>query len=297
MSPFAIASRDHARAHGTEGPPGRPAAGARFPSPLRYPGGKSRLLPFARAWIDAYAPGGLLVEPFAGGASIGVMAAVEGRSARVLLGDADPELAAFWSTVVDPVAGERFADWIERVEPLAWLDAHPRPGPGVREPRERTAGRLLLENRIAYGGIRHRAGRVGNRLARWYPGTLAGRVRTICRSGRASAHESDGLRLLAAFPCSPAYVDPPYTASAGSAGHRLYGVRDVDHVRLAGVLAGREAPLLVSYDDTPETVGLLARAGLETVRIRLQGNRGTGTELLASNRPIRGLAEAAGVLA
>jgi len=67
-------------------------------SPLRYPGAKRLLLPAIRRLLPEHVD--LLVEPFAGGASVALALLDEGRSDRVALGDADPLVAAFWSVVV-----------------------------------------------------------------------------------------------------------------------------------------------------------------------------------------------------
>jgi DNA adenine methylase len=60
-------------------------------SPLRFPGGKRRLVPYIAAAIRAngLAPS-LLVEPFAGGASVALELLAFGFVERIALGDLDP---------------------------------------------------------------------------------------------------------------------------------------------------------------------------------------------------------------
>src|SRR5688572_27711616 len=72
-------------------------------SPLRYPGGKRRLLPcVARAIMDLPEPPLLAVEPFAGGAAVSIGLLEFGIVPQIALADADPLVSAFWRCVFDP---------------------------------------------------------------------------------------------------------------------------------------------------------------------------------------------------
>src|SRR4051812_25798887 len=69
-------------------------------SPLRYPGGKRRLAPYVAAALRANGlRPDLLIEPFAGGASVGLELLAAGAVQRLALCDADPMVAAFGETV------------------------------------------------------------------------------------------------------------------------------------------------------------------------------------------------------
>lgn len=68
-----------------------------FLSPLRYPGGKGLLLRFVREIVlrnRLY--GSTYVEPFAGGAAVALGLLRSGDVDHVIIGDADPAIAAFW---------------------------------------------------------------------------------------------------------------------------------------------------------------------------------------------------------
>jgi site-specific DNA-adenine methylase len=68
-------------------------------SPLRYPGGKRRLVPYVAALLQANAlQPDVLVEPFAGGASVALELVVGGLVAQIAIADSDPYVAAFWQT-------------------------------------------------------------------------------------------------------------------------------------------------------------------------------------------------------
>ena len=59
-------------------------------SPLRYPGGKSRLVNFIKSIIDQNdLKGGTYIEPFSGGAAIALALAIDGYMERIVINDYD----------------------------------------------------------------------------------------------------------------------------------------------------------------------------------------------------------------
>ena len=69
-------------------------------SPLRYPGGKRRLVPYLAAALELNdIKPDLFVEPLAGGASVALELAHAGVVEQIGLADSDPWIAAFWMTV------------------------------------------------------------------------------------------------------------------------------------------------------------------------------------------------------
>src|SRR5207247_1982357 len=69
-------------------------------SPFRYPGGKTWLVPRIRQWLGSlpHKPA-VLVEPFAGGAIVGLTAAFEDLAERVVLVERDEDVGAAWETL------------------------------------------------------------------------------------------------------------------------------------------------------------------------------------------------------
>lgn len=69
-------------------------------SPLRYPGGKSKLAEYllmnSQPWQLS-----TFVEVFAGGASLGLSLLLSGRIKHLILNDEDPDVYAFWKTVLN----------------------------------------------------------------------------------------------------------------------------------------------------------------------------------------------------
>ncbi|MEW5890232.1 MAG: DNA adenine methylase [Pseudomonadota bacterium] len=70
-------------------------------SPLRYPGGKSQLVPFV---VELLRENGLFygeyAEPFAGGAGIAMTLLLNGYVDRIFVNDTDPAIHAFWFCVL-----------------------------------------------------------------------------------------------------------------------------------------------------------------------------------------------------
>lgn len=72
------------------------------PSPLRYPGGKSKFYPFVRGILQM---NGLLnstyIEPFAGGAGLALRLLFSGDVRKIVINDLDPHIYAFWHSVLE----------------------------------------------------------------------------------------------------------------------------------------------------------------------------------------------------
>ena len=65
---------------------------------LRYPGGKTWLVPHIRAWLisNSRPVPSVLLEPFAGGGIVSLTAVMEGLVSRCLMAEIDRDVAAFW---------------------------------------------------------------------------------------------------------------------------------------------------------------------------------------------------------
>ncbi|MBU0479052.1 DNA adenine methylase [bacterium] len=71
-------------------------------SPLRYPGGKSRLANFIKLTLKLNGlEGGVYVEPFAGGAGVALLLLLENKVSRIMINDLDPAVHAFWFAVLN----------------------------------------------------------------------------------------------------------------------------------------------------------------------------------------------------
>ena len=73
----------------------------KFYSPLRYPGGKTKLAPFIKKLFDENDLKGChYIEPYAGGAGVALSLLLEGYASKITINDYDRSIYAFWHSVV-----------------------------------------------------------------------------------------------------------------------------------------------------------------------------------------------------
>ena len=244
-------------------------------SPFRYPGGKTWLVPYVRRWLLARPRRpARLVEPFAGGAIISLTAAFESLAGQVLFSEMDGGVAAVWKVVLNGRA-EWLAKEIERFD-LTEKRVRAVLGRAATTVPE-LAFQTLLRNRVQRGGIMAvgagliKTGEANRGLAaRWYPETLARRIREInTQKERLVFTHGDGLALMtehAEDQETVFYVDPPYTVAA----KRLYTCWQVDHEALFAQMQRVRGDFLMSYDNTDEVRELAARFGFVTRPIAMK---------------------------
>jgi DNA adenine methylase len=255
-------------------------------SPFRYPGGKTWLIPYIRDWLRSKpAPAARLVEPFAGGAIVSLTGAFERMAKHVIFAELDDAVASVWRVVLN---GQ--AEWLaNRILTFELTLGNVRSIlDGSSQGVAAKAFQTILRNRVQRGGIMApgaglvKTGENGRGLnSRWYPETLARRIREINQlRERLTFVEGDGFDLIeehkadqnAAF-----YIDPPYTLAA----RRLYNKWQFDHVRLFKAMQDCRCDFLMSYDNTVEVMDLAKSYGFETRAIAMKNtHHAKMTELL-----------------
>ncbi|MDO4647201.1 MAG: DNA adenine methylase [Eubacteriales bacterium] len=65
-------------------------------TPLRYPGGKTKLYDTVKRIIDINDLHGTYIEPFAGGAGLALKLLINGDVKKIVINDSDPAIYAFW---------------------------------------------------------------------------------------------------------------------------------------------------------------------------------------------------------
>jgi DNA adenine methylase len=221
----------------------------------------------------------LFIEPFAGGASIGLLAGFEDYADHVCLVEYSPDVAAVWQTILN----ENDSTWLThriltfdltRNSALQELAVKPRS-------TKRKAFQTILRNRVQHGGIMApgagmvKEGENGKGIrSRWYPETLAKRIRAITeRRERFSIVCGDGLDVIDEHlddPTVALFIDPPYTVSKKRAGGRLYTAHTLDHERLFQQAASHQGPILMTYDDDPLVRHMAADHGLGIQTVAMQ---------------------------
>ncbi|CDN85777.1 hypothetical protein BN948_00170 [Hydrogenophaga intermedia] len=251
-------------------------------SPFRYAGGKTWLVPEVRAWVQSlgFRPS-VFVEPFAGGAIVGLTMAVQNLADKVVLCELDPDVSAVWKVVFGKSNAD--AKWLyDRVLEADLTEQFVRDI--IEEEPKSTkamAFRTLIKNRCQRGGILApgaglvKAGENGKGLlSRWYPETLVKRMTTL-RAVRARVEfiEGDAFDVISEHADNPTaafLVDPPYSLGGKKAGARLYLHNVIDHDRLFEWMAGVEGQFLLTYDDAPEVVALAAEHGFVIARVPMK---------------------------
>ena len=246
-------------------------------SPFRYPGGKTWLIPCVRTWLQSQPKKPrVLIEPFAGGASIALTAVAEDLVSRARFAEIDEDVAAVWKCALssrNAALCRKLAEFTVTKTAAKSLFA------SVLRSRNETdrALSVLVRNRLSHGGILApgagllRKGEAGRGLhSRWYPITLVKRLHDIHGlRNRLSFSHADGFDLLHLHrtqTTTVAFVDPPYVVN----GRRLYRHWDMDHERLFTVMSEFAGEFLMTYDDAPEIRSLARRFKFKTCEVAMK---------------------------
>jgi DNA adenine methylase len=239
-------------------------------SPLRYPGGKTKLAEYVKALMrHNRLMGGHYVEPYAGGASIALALVLEEFAEQVHINDLDRSVWAFWECVLNHC--DALCDKIDTspVNMDTWTEQRE-----VQKDKD-TASVLDLGfstfflNRTNRSGILT-AGVIGGKNqdgnfkidARFNKDDLIDRIRLISDHGsRISLYNLDAVTLLdTVAPALPTntlvYLDPPYYVKGGDLYEHHYQYED--HAEVAAASRRVRQHVMVSYDDVPEIRALYA---------------------------------------
>jgi DNA adenine methylase len=245
-------------------------------SPFRYPGGKSRLYPFIVKWLESRpVRPKALIEPFAGGAHVGLAAVIEGMVSSVLLVEIDADVASVWKTILSEEC-----KWL--VERILTFEMSEDAAEEILEREKGTlslgecAFRVILRNRVSRGGViapgsgRLDYGESGRGLhSRWYPDTLRQRIMRISmKRDRIKFIEGDGLAVMRDnrnLQSAVFFVDPPYPRT----GRRLYRHSDVEPEEVFEVVCSLAGDFLMTYDDSGEIGELVEKYELDVERIQM----------------------------
>ncbi len=81
-------------------------------SPLRYPGGKSKISSFVKIVINKAAINGTYIEPFAGGAGVALQLLFDNAVDNIVINDYDKAIYSFWRAIKQD--GKKLLDLIEK---------------------------------------------------------------------------------------------------------------------------------------------------------------------------------------
>lgn len=238
-------------------------------SPLRYPGGKARLIPFIRSIFEY---NGLCdahyVEPYAGGAGIGLSLLLTEYSRHIYLNDLSYPLTCAWEAILNDTEYMTRRVASVRVTPNTWKRQRQiLAAPDNHEPAEVGFAFFFL-NRTNRSGIIN-GGMIGgnDQTGRWKIDARFGRDELIRRieqiaeyRDRISIFNMDAIEFLKHIsqklpPKAFIYLDPPYYMK----GSRLYTdyYRPEDHTTIAEYVQNSLwMPWIVTYDNAKEIAKL-----------------------------------------
>lgn len=232
-------------------------------SPLRYPGGKSKIYDKVKTVIQSNAlDSRTYIEPFAGGFGIGISLLYNNVVKTAVLNDFDPHIYHFWFAVLN-----HSDELIEKIENT----------PITMEEREKQRAiyqdgssdmlndgfATLFLNRVNFSGVIN-GGPIGGLSqngtykldCRFNKKEIIKKIETITLlRNRITLYNCDASELIINELCDTKNIaffniDPPYVVK----GSRLYTnyFKEADHRNLAAVIAEqlRDTPWIITYDDS-----------------------------------------------
>jgi DNA adenine methylase len=237
-----------------------------FPSPLRYPGGKTPLKTFLARTIELnQIVGGTYIEPYAGGAGAALSLLFGESVSKIYINDKDPHIYSFWKAVLHRT--EEFLDLLDKtpVNVATWKKQRSI----LHDPKIKSFLKIgfatFYLNRCNRSGVLN-GGPIGGLHqngnysidARFNRNGLMKRIEKIgLFRERIRVSNKDGVTFLKSIFRRGAtikgkalvYMDPPFFKKA----QRLYSFyfKEADHQRLAKYLNGSaDFRWVMSYDDT-----------------------------------------------
>ncbi len=222
-------------------------------SPLRYPGGKSRVVERIAALVPPFEE---FREPFVGGGSVFIYLKQKFPGKKFWINDIYTDLACFWrqSQTAPESVVEQITSWKAEFADGKSLHKFLRENKGNFNEAE-TAAAFFVFNRITFSGTTEAGGFSAQAFEKRFTDSSVERLKRIpeiLRDVRITNFdyekliEADGENVFL-------FLDPPYFSATGSA---LYGKngslhKTFDHERFAENLKKCPHRWLLTYDDSP----------------------------------------------
>jgi DNA adenine methylase len=248
--------------------PQSPSSGQeRYPSPLRYPGGKGKVVNFIKMLVAQNELKRLTyVEPYAGGASVALSLLFEGYADKIHINDLNEGVYSFWSLALN--SPDELCRRIRSVDLTVdeWRNQKAIYANPLSSDADRGFATFYL-NRTNRSGIINRGGVIGGLQqtgnwkidARFNRESLCDRVKRVAeRRDQITVTKMDAVELIKATTTRSKrhllYLDPPYYVK----GARLYdnAYAHDDHVKVRDAVSKLKTNWVVSYDAAPEVLRL-----------------------------------------
>ncbi|MPM48036.1 hypothetical protein SDC9_94757 [bioreactor metagenome] len=269
----------------------------RFPSPLRYPGGKLKISDYVKLLIQSNdLVGCSYIEPFAGGAAVALDLLYSGTVDRLILNDADYNLYAFWFSVLH--CNKEFLEKVRKIEVTLeeWYKQSEilKADISTYSILEKGFATFFL-NRCNRSGIL-KAGPIGGKKqtsnwkidSRFVKERLLARIEKVgSNSDNVEIHNLDAIDFLVKLNNENrfkekhfVYLDPPYFQKGKELYLNYYNPED--HKILAEYLLAnmKNEHWMVSYDKCDDIDAIYAgfRSSTQDLRYCVHNTRGKGTE-------------------
>ena len=262
-------------------------------SPLRYPGGKSKLADFIGLTIqNLNMPNCTYIEPFAGGSGVALSLLLNGIVERIVINDLDKAIYSFWrATKHDPF---RLIEKIENT-PITmdeWYKQKQIYSSSTTYSLDLAFATLFL-NRTNRSGILT-AGPIGGYAqagewkldVRFNKASLIKKIEMLsAQKGNITVYNKDIISLINNYiprfgTNTFIYFDPPYY----NKGQKLYKnfLTPCDHQKIHdAIVQNVHVPWIITYDDVPEICNLYAPyMTREFDLIYSAANKGKASELM-----------------
>lgn len=232
----------------------------KFVSPLRYPGGKLKVVNYIKRLMEENdLCGGTYIEPYAGGANVALSLLLSKHAKRIKINDIDRSIYAFWYSVLNET--ESLCRMIQDTDVTmeTWERQH--------EVQKNKKEADLLElgfstfflNRTNRSGILN-GGVIGGKAqlgkykidARYNKKDLIERIKIIAtHRSRIELTSMDAVALIKRYKRPPAektlcYLDPPYYVKGKDLYLNYYN--DNDHRKIAEAIMKYKGKWIISYD-------------------------------------------------
>lgn len=277
-------------------------------TPLRYPGGKTWLIPYVKDFLKFHSiQPGTVIEPFAGSASVTVGLLESGFMKSGIICEKDQLIISFWDSVLNH--NTEFCESVSSIEVTmeTWWDfkKYLASDSYYHFGTVELATAFLFYNRTNYSGV-IKAGPIGgknqksnyNLSCRFNKEKIVKKIKALEKfSDNINIVSEDGISFIKKYGKNRDtedaffYIDPPYY-KAGKVLYRDF-FKDSDHEELAKVVRPLESPWLVSYDESDFIYELYKGSETNYVFTDYQaGHLRRGVrEMLFSNRKIPPMAE------
>ena len=271
-----------------------------FYSPLRYPGGKKKLVNyFKEIIIKNDLEGGVYVEPYCGGSSIALSLLIDRYVSKIIINDIDRSIYAFWHSALNRT--KEFCKLIEET-PLTidvWRQQKKIQKNKDKQDLLSLGFSTFFLNRTNRSGIL-KAGVIGGRNqkgkwkidARYNKEDLIKRIELLAKNKKKiEIFNEDAIKLVKKLKNklpkkTLIYFDPPYFMKGKELYLNHYGPEDHKEIAME-IFKIKNQGWIITYDNVGQIKKLYQKYKPKTYSLRYSaGNHNKGKEIIVSSKSI-----------